>query len=276
VAAGMGVLWQGSGQHLNNITPRGQTVALQGDGLYKFDSVTNASQAIAQDVVTLVMGLPLLIIALALYRKNLLRGKLLLAGTLAYFLYTYTSYAMLSAFNSLFLVYVALFSLSLFTFILSLREIEVAALPVHFTNKLPRKSIAAFLFLLASFLLLAWLGRIGPALLDNTLPPVGLESSTTLVIQALDLGIVVPLSYLAGFLLLKRQPWGYLLSSIVLFKGFTLGTAICAMVVGQLLAGVEVAPVEAVVFPVITLIGITLTFGLLRNISERPIISKSI
>jgi hypothetical protein len=275
VATGLGVLWQGSGQHLDFITLRGQTVALQGDGLYKFDSVTNASQLIAQDVVTLVMGLPLLVIGLILYRKNQLRGKFLLCGTLAYFLYTYTSYVMLVTYNTLFLVYVALFSLSLFAFILSLREMEVAALPGHFSGNLPRKSIAAFLFLLSSFLLLAWLGRIVPSLLDDT-PPVGLESSTTLVIQALDLGVIAPLGYLAGFLLLKRQAWGYLLSSVVLFMGFTMGTTICAMIASQVMAGIEIAPVEAILFAALALTGIALTFDLFRNISERAIIKKSI
>ncbi len=273
VAAGLGVILSGNSPHTSLITQRGQTVSIQGSGLYQFDSVTNASQAIAQDVVTLFMGIPLLFISMGLYRKNLLRGKLLLAGTLAYFLYTYTSYLMLVDFNSLFLVYVALFSLSLFALILSLMSIEVVSLPGHFSNKLPRKSIASFLFLLASFLLIAWLGRVGPSLLDGQ-PPVGLDNSTTLVIQALDLGLVVPLSYLAAFLLLKRNAWGYLLSSVVLLKGFTLGTALCAMIVGQLIAGVEVAPVEAIVFTVITLVDIALTFLLLKNISERVILNK--
>lgn len=268
IASGLGVFWQGNGPRQNFITLHGETVSILGSGLYRFDTVTNASQVIAQDVVTLILGIPLLIISTGLYLKDLLRGKLMLCGTLAYFLYTYTSYTMLVAYNGLFLVYVALFSLSLFAFILALMSIELEALPAHFSVRLPRKSIATFLFVLASFLLLAWVARIGSGLLKD-LPPVGLESSTTLVIQALDLGILVPLSYLAGILLLKRRAWGYLLSSIVLFKSLTLGTAICAMVLGQILAGVEVGLVEAILFPAISLVGIGLTIALLKNITEK-------
>jgi hypothetical protein len=270
VAAGVGVFWQGTGSHFEFKTVRDQIITLQGSGLYQFDSVSNAAQAIAQDVVTLVVGLPLLIISLMMYRKNLLRGKLLLCGTLAYFLYTYTSYAFGVAYNSLFLVYVALFSLSLVALILSLAAIEVKNLPLHFSSKLPRKSIATFLFLISAFLLLAWLGRIVPALPGNGVP-VGLESSTSLFIQVLDLGLIVPLAFIAGLLLLKRNPLGYLLSTIVIFKAFTLGSAVSAMVVGQLLAGIEVGPVELIMFPAITLVGIVLTFVLLKNISERII-----
>jgi hypothetical protein len=66
VAAGLGVLWQGSGQHFDFITLRSQTVALQGDGLYKFDSVTNASQLIAPVEAILFAALPLTGIALTL------------------------------------------------------------------------------------------------------------------------------------------------------------------------------------------------------------------
>jgi len=101
--------------------------------------------------------------------------------------------------------------------------------------------------------LITTLGRIGPALLAS-LPPYGLESYTTLIIQALDLGLIMPTAFLSGILFWKQRPWGYLLASIVLVKGFTMLLAISAMVVNMILAGVQVS------------IGMTVT--LLRNVSE--------
>ena len=53
----------------------GQTVKLYAKGLYKNDSVSCGSQAVGQDIVTLVMGLPLLLISVFIYRKNLLKGR---------------------------------------------------------------------------------------------------------------------------------------------------------------------------------------------------------
>jgi hypothetical protein len=270
VAAGLGVFWQGSDPHTSFVTQRGQTVDIQGSGLYKYDSVTLASQGIAQDVVTLFMGVPLLLISLWFYQKNPLRGKLVLAGTLAYFLYTYILYAFNTAFNVLFLVYVALSSLCLFAVILTLMSIDVAGLPEHFTSKLPRKSIITFLIISASFLLVAWLGRIVPAYFDNT-PPVGLENSTTLGIQVMDLGLIVPMGYLGAYLLLQRHPWGYLISSVMLFKVFTLGTALCAMIIGQFIAGVEMAVAEVIIFPLLALAAIILTLLLLVNLKEEKV-----
>lgn len=266
VAAGAGVLWQGSGSPYPFTTLRGETVMIQGRGLYRYDTVSGAAQAIAADAVTLCLGIPLLILSLWLYTRRSLRGALLLAGTLGYFLYTYASLAFMAAFNPLFLVYVALFSLSLFAFVLSLMSIDIAALPGRFSPRLPRRGIAALLFAMGGFLLFAWMGRIAPALLNGT-PPFGLESYATLVIQAMDLGLIMPLTVLAAVLLLKRRPYGYLLAAVALLKGFTMLVAVSAMAFGQVLAGVPVSPVELTVFPAFALLNAAMTWVLLQNVS---------
>lgn len=271
VAAGAGVLWQGGGEPFAFVTLRGETVQIQGHGLYAYDSVSGAAQEVAQDVVTLLVGLPLLLTAMALFRRGGLRGQLLYAGTLGYFLYTYAMMAFQTAYNPLFLVYVALFSLSLFSFVMAIGTIRVAELPGQFSPRLPRRSIAGFLFAIGGFLLLAWLGRIAQGLAGGR-PPFGLEAYTTLVIQVLDLGLIVPLAFLSGALLWRKSAWGYLLASIVLVKGFTLSIAVSAMVAGQLLAGVAVSPVEAAIFPALTLAGIVMLALLLRNIRPGAIV----
>jgi hypothetical protein len=267
IAAGIGLFWQDGGHTFLFTTLHGQTVQIYGQGLYHYDTVASASQEKGQDVVTLLVGIPLLVLSLLLYPRGSLRGQLLLTGTLGYFLYTYGSMAFLTAYNPLFLVYVALFSASLFAFVLALTSIDMQALPSHFSAHLPRRSIAVFLLAIGLFLLLLWLGLIVPPLIAGQAPR-GLESTTTLVIQALDLGVIVPVVFLSGILLLRRAPLGYLLASIVLVKTMTLGTAVSAMVVGQLLAGVELGISEIVGFPLLALIGIGMTVVLLRNLSE--------
>lgn len=267
VAAGTGVFWQGEPARFVFETLRGESVTIQGHGLYRFETVSIAAQAIAQDVVTLLVGIPLLLAGAVLSRKGSLRGRLLLTGTVGYFLYTYASFVLGAAYNALFLLYVALFSLGLITFIESLLAIDVATLPGRFSPRLPRRSIAAFLWAVAGFLLLAWLGRIVPALRAGT-PPYGLESYTTLVIQGLDLGLIVPAAAIGGAQLLKRRPLGYLLASIVLVKGLTLALAVSAMAVNMKLAGVAVKTEEMVMFPLLTVVGFVMTVVLLKNVSE--------
>jgi hypothetical protein len=267
LATGVGVFWQGAGQPSEFRTMFGKTVMLHGHGLYRYDTVSVAAQAIAQDVVTLLVGIPLLIVALILFRMGSLRGSLLLAGTLAYFLYTYASYAFGIVYNVLFLVYVLLFALSLFAFILIGRMINIPTLSEHFLPHLPHRVIASFLFILSGFLLLNWLGLIGSALLANQ-PPEQLESYTTLTIQALDLGLVMPTAFLAGILLWRQRPWGYLLTSIMLIKGATLTLAVSAMVVNMICAGSSVNLGETIMFPTLTLISIGMTVTLLKHVSR--------
>lgn len=267
IAAGLGVFWQGEGRPFEFRTLRGETVMIQGHGLYHYDTVSFAAQAVAQDVVTLLVGIPLLVVALVLSRKGGLRSKLLLAGTLAYFLYTYASFSFGMAYNVLFLGYVALFAMSLFAFILALMKIDISTLPECFSPGLPRRAITIFLFVGGGFLLIAWLGRIGPSLLTNQ-PPIGLESYTTLIIQALDLGLIMPTAFLSGILLWKRHPWGYLLASIVLVKVSALLLAVSAMAGNMVLAGVHVSIVELIMFPTLTLIGIGMMVVLLKHVRE--------
>jgi hypothetical protein len=253
ISAGLGVFLNTGGAPFEFTTVRGETVTINGQGLYYYDSQSAAVQAQAQDLVTLVIGIPLLIISTVWARSGSLRGKLLLSGTLAYFLYTYASYAFGAAFNPLYLVYVALFSLSLAAFIISMMSIDLESLPRRFSERMPRRGIAAFMYFTGVFLLLAWSGRIVPATLQNQ-PPIGLEHNTTLFIQTLDLGLIVPLAFLAGTLLLRRSAWGYLLASVALMKFFTMGLAVSAMGINLLIVGAEISTVELAIF-----LGITLT-----------------
>ncbi|MCI0399316.1 MAG: hypothetical protein L0322_30880, partial [Chloroflexi bacterium] len=253
IAAGAGLFWQTGGQPYPFTSLRGETVMINGRGLYYYDTVNSTAQMQAADLVTLVMGVPLLAVSGWLALHGSFRGQLLLAGTLGYFLYTYMSMSFNTAYNQLFLVYVALFSLSLVAFILAMMSIDLASLPQRFSTRLPRRGIAGVLFAAGGFLLLAWLGLIGPPLLQNQ-PPAGLESTTTLVIQAMDLGLIVPLSFLSGILLLRRSPWGYLLASVAVMKFMTMGVCVSAMGINQALAGVAVSPMLVAGFIALTLV----------------------
>jgi hypothetical protein len=267
VAAVYGILSSGGEGRHEFKSIHGDIIQIYGKGLYQNDSVSIVSQGIAQDFVSIFLCIPLLIVALILFRRGLLKGKLLLAGTLGYFLYTYTSYTFLWMYNSLFLAYVILMSASLFAFVLTMMSFDIEKLNLHFNEKLPINFLSSFLFLLGTIIGVMWLGMIFQPLLKGTIP-AGLEHYTTLVIQAMDLGIIVPTSFLAGVLLRKRNPFGYLLTSVMIIKGLSMGTALTAMVIGQLLAGVELSLAIIVIFPVINLLMIYCLVLIMRNIKE--------
>lgn len=263
-AAGMGVFYQRPGEPYEYTNHRGETVTINGRGVYFYDTVSMAAQQQGNDVVTLTIGLPLLAISTWLAFRGSLRGRLLLTGTLGFFLYTYMSMAMLTSYNALFLVYVALFSLSLCAFILSMMSFDLEDLPRHFSERLPRRWIAGLMFLVGGFLLMTWLGRIVPPLLQGETPV--LENTTTLVIQAMDLGLIVPLAILSGVQLLRRSAWGYLLASVTLLKGVTLGLGVSAMAINMTLQGVPDSLGVMIPFLAITLMNLVMAVLLLKNV----------
>ena len=201
-AAGMGLFYDTPGEPFVFSNHRGETNIINGHGLYYFDTVSSAAQMQGNDLVTLVVGLPLLIISTWLAMRGSLRGRLMLTGTLGFILYTYMSMATLASYNSLFLVYVAIFTFSLYAFILSLMLFDLKTLPAHFSPKLPHGWITGLLFVVAGILTMAWLGRILQPLFQNQTP--ALENTTTLVIQFMDLSLIVPAAVLGGILLLAE------------------------------------------------------------------------
>lgn len=264
--AGAGLFDQTPGAPYPFTNHRGETVMINGHGLYYYDTVSMALQAQANDLVTLLVGVPMLAISSWLALRGSLRGQLLLTGTVGFFLYTYLSVSMLASFNALFLMYVAICALSFYAFVLSMMSFDLKTLPDHFQAHLPRRWIAGLLFLMAAFLALLWLGTILSPLLQNE--TAALDNTTTFVIQAMDLIWIVPGAILAGILLLRRNAWGYLLTCICVMKVTILGLAVSAMGINQMLAGTPDSLPMTIPFLVIAVLNLGATIVLLKNIAE--------
>ena len=159
-------------------------------------------------------------------------------------------------------------SLNFFAFISMLLSFDMKDFSNSFNAKLPVKPIAGFLLLIATSMGLMWLKIIIPPLLTGTVPEQ-LYHYTTMPIQAIDLGIIIPATVLAGLLILKRKPLGFLLSSVLIIKYITLFTAMTAMVIGQIVAGVEVSLAEILIFPVFNIAVCYPLYIILKNVKEQ-------
>ncbi len=272
IAAGLGLLDATPGEPFAYTNHRGEAVMINGQGLYYYDTVSSAAQMQGNDLITLLVGLPLLAISAWKAFQGSLRGRLLLTGTFGFFLYTYMSMSTLTSFNHLFLVYVAIFILSLYAFILAMMSFDLATLPQCFSTKLPRGWIAGLLFAVSAFLGLAWLARILSPLLQGQTP--ALENTTTLVIQFMDLALIAPAAILGGILLLRRSAWGYLLASVMLTKGVTMGLGVSAMGINMALKGVPDSLGILIPFLVITAANLTMAILLLKAVTDRSEPSK--
>jgi hypothetical protein len=272
-AAGIGLFYPNEGSPFSFTAVRGGTVQIWGQGWYRYDTPIGALSFKAGDLITLFLAIPALIVSFVLYRQGSLRGGLLLTGTLAYFLYTYTSLGFGATYNNLFLAYTLIFSASLFGLILALTSFDVQTLPAHFSETLPRRGIGIFLIVSGAILSLIWLVlSIIPALLQSKAAPEA-YFYTTFMTGIVDIGIVAPALLVAGVLLLRRAPLGYLLASTMLVFTCVLGPNLTAggiIQVAEEVITIGQAMVFTVPFVILALIAIGLTIRLFQSFSDAP------
>jgi uncharacterized membrane protein (DUF2068 family) len=198
-------------------TLRGEAVEIYGgQGLYQYDNTFKAIGFRSFDLINLAIVLPLFALALRLYRRGQLRGQLLLTALFTYLAYIYLIGVMGNAFNFMFLVWTALFSIGLFGLLLTLAEMDLPALPGKLGPHFPRKSVSVYLITVGLLLLLQYLAEIISAYATGN-PPASLDHYTTLELAALELGIMVPLHFVGGVFLWRRKAWGYLISTCLAF-----------------------------------------------------------
>lgn len=238
--------------------------------MYRYDPAWFALEGIIWDVINLCIGLPLFAVAIYLSRHNSLRGKLLLSGLLFYFVYAYLMYTTGVAFNRLFVVYVAIFALGAVAFFLTLSDIDVAYLPTQVSTRFPRRLFIGFTFAMSAILVFLWLGRILPIMLTDQFPP-DLAGVSTLESQGLDLGMVVPLAFSAGVLLMRRSPWGYFLAGITMTHGFMMFISIPAWIVVPLVQSGKINLLEAAPFLVASFLGLILAVMFYANVQEKTV-----
>jgi hypothetical protein len=272
VAAGSGLFTPSDGNLISFTTVRGETVEIWGQGLYKYDTPIGATGFTAADVITIFLAIPILLISFLMYRRGSVRGGLLLAGSLSYFLYNYTSMGFGAAYNNLFIVYTVIFGASLYGLIVMLLSFDLRTLPSHFKAQLPRNGIGIFLIISGIILSLIWIVlSIVPALLANKAAPEAYYY-TTFITGIIDIGIVAPALILGGVLIRRGAPFGYLLASTMLIFTCILGANLTAGGIIQVARDVITigqATAFTVPFVILTLIAVWFTVVLFRNFSEK-------
>lgn len=240
------------------------------EGFYR-DPQALRVQAYGQDLVTLVVVLPVLLVGLRLARRGSLRGAFLWLGALGYLTYTYAVYAVITEFNPFFLGYVALFSLSLFTFVAGLLGVDAEAVKGQFAGRLPVRLVAGYFAAMGGLVALLWLAEAVPATLSGTKPAsvaaVGLPAN---VVHVLDLGVVIPAVFLTAWWLVHGRAWGAVLAGVLFVKLVSIGLAVLGMIAWMTASGDPAAPAEVAVFALVTLVGLAVGLGFFRAVRPGP------
>jgi hypothetical protein len=250
------------------ISVRGQPVELYGYGPYRHMPSDVAVQGLAQDLVTLFVGVPVILLSLWLTYRGSRVGYLMLTGSVGYLFVQYTLYLAMAMYNELFLLWVALVLLSFQVLVRLLvggtRVVNTSTLPSSAT----RRFVGSFLIANATLIGLLWLSVVVPPLLDGTLYPEGLSHFTTLIVQGFDLALFLPPSVLAGYYYLRGKSAGDLLApAYAVFLSLQM-TALLAKIAWMAAVGVSAGP-ALVIIPLLLIGAVSAAYLALRPHQER-------
>jgi hypothetical protein len=267
IASAAGIFLRGDLATRPFTTIRGDAVEYLTDGAYRFNGINVASEGIGWDLVTLLVIVPALAMTMPSLIRGTLRGTLLAAGFLVYFLYQYAEYAMALAYGPLFPLYVGIVALSVSGLAVLLTGVDLTVLPERFGPRFPRRAMVAFGLYMAILLAAMWLPLIARTLTETSVPQ--LYGGTTLVVQAFDLGFLVPLGLFTAVTVYRRLPVGYLLSAVVIVKGASIALGIVAMLVVEWLTTGEPQLPPIVIFSLTTAAGLWIAIRMYRGIDAR-------
>ena len=225
-----------------------------------------------QDLTILVVGIPVLAVGLRYAMRSSPRGRIVWLGGLAYMTYIGASIAVQIPFNAFFLVYVALFGLSLFTFVGGMVTTDADAIRETLDGHLNTTLYSVALVVIGLGLGALWLSDVVPPLLSGTDPSL-IEASgpQAMVTHVIDLGVVVPSIFLSAAWLFRERTWGFVFAGVELVLGATLAAPIGIMTI-VFVAGdtVTISPVAAFFTFLPILVSTLLAVTYLRSMGRRP------
>jgi hypothetical protein len=189
---------------------------LAGD-LYR-DGAWAREAARGGDLVTLVLAAPLLVVSLLLTWRGSRRAEPVWIGMLVYGTYAYAYYVFGSAFNDLFLVHIGVFSASVFGLVCALTSADIGALWHGLRGARSARWVGAFLVLVGIAQGGLWIFVVARnAVTGEVLHDIPVRGQH--LVFALDLSLLVPALVVAGALLFRRRPLGFVLGAAMAVFG---------------------------------------------------------
>ncbi|HEX3045113.1 MAG TPA: hypothetical protein VHY08_10180 [Bacillota bacterium] len=155
------------------------------------------------DIVNLIAGLPFLLISLWLAGRGKLIGLLCWPGAIFYVLYVYFPYIICVPFNILFIPYLVLFSLSIYTLIGIVAIIESNVVSQQLSGNVSARISGGILIGLAVLSISRQSALMVNTLINKTI------MAPQLLAQCIDDFTLLPVLFLGGFFLWKKKPLGY-------------------------------------------------------------------
>jgi len=201
------------------------------------------------DVVNLLIGVPILLGSMWLARRGQLIGLLFWPGALLYVLYNYLAYVFAMPVGVPFMVSLTLVTLSAYAIIGLGASIDATAVKQRLIGAVPERAAGAALTGLGTLFFVRVLAVIVGARANQT--PIGTTELAVLVADA----VTSPVSIIGGLLLWQRKALGYVAGMGLLFQSSMLFIGlIIFMLLQPLLTTAPFNPVDVVVVFVMGLV----------------------
>jgi hypothetical protein len=185
-------------------------------GVLRGTPVMNGS-ARGTSFVVLLVAVPALAVAMWFAARGSARAQIVWLGATGYILYNSVLFLFMTPFNNLFLVYVAMMSLAIWSAAIVISGVGVESFRERFSPKLPARSIAIYLLLIVALNFLAWMRAVVPGVLSTSSPSfLDGTGMTTSALYVQDLAFWLPLITVSAVWLWRRQAWGYVIAGAML------------------------------------------------------------
>jgi hypothetical protein len=174
---------------------------------------------LGQDLLSL-LSVPVLIGAVFLTRRKVMMGPVIWTGILLYITYAYALLAFGAVYTSLFLLYIALMGLSIYSMIILVSTIDDEMYQDRLAAMGSVKAKGIYLISLGTVVGIVWILILLRTMITSQ-PIIGINT-----VYVLDLTILLPAFILVGIRQLRRIAWRYFLAEVLFVKAVTLGLAI--------------------------------------------------
>lgn len=235
---------------------------------YSAEVESYAEEGRAQDLVTLFLGIPILLISYYFARRKSMVAVVILCGDLLYFFYSYITLSYGAHYNYLFLLYTVILALSVYLliFTLSMFGNKVISEKIMFPEKVFLPAIL-YTTIMASIFYFIWLSELIPAFISRQVPLSITETGIiNNPIHANDLCFVLPGMLISSFLMIRKNRIALFLSPVMLFFSFIISVAVFNMGLYKLIKGIETDLIITSIFGVSVLISFSIFVITIRRL----------
>ena len=214
------------------------------------------------DLVTLLVAVPLLLGAMWFASRGSTRARLLWLGVFGYAVYNYTYYVLGAALNVFFALYILTFVASIASLILGLVRTDATSVAAAFSGRTAPRIVGGYFVFFAAALSVVWLGQWAAYVFAGR--PTPLETEAFHLVAALDMTLMVPVLMTGGMLLWRHRPWGYVVAAVAGIQASLYLLVLSANSVVSIIRGLVAAPGELPIWGTLMVLTLAATAWLLR------------